>query len=87
MQPILNVSNIEKYYGVNLHGDIILGDHWLGVEVYHLLLQGDFFGHPVHKGDGEVDAGLPSGLISAHPLHNEHGGLGDNFDVEHYHDH
>ena len=40
--------------GVDLHGDVILGDHGLRRIVEHLLLQADLLGHALNERDFDV---------------------------------
>ena len=61
----LGVGDLKVDDRVDLHGDVILGDDGLGGEVHHLLLEGDGLGHPLDKGDLEVDAHAPDGVESA----------------------
>ena len=70
----LGVGDLEIDHGVDLHGDVVLGDHRLGVEVCHLLLQADLLHHPLDERDLQMQAHAPHGVEGAQPLH--HIGLG-----------
>ena len=70
----LGVDDLEIDHGVDLHGDVVLGDHRLGVEVRHLLLQADLLHHPLDERDLQMQAHAPHGVEGAQPLH--HIGLG-----------
>ena len=77
----LGVGDLEVDHSVDLHGDIVLGDHGLGREVHHLLLQRDVFGHPLNERDLEVQAHAPHALERAQALDDKGAGLGDDPDV------
>ena len=77
----LGVGDLEVDHGVDLHGDVVLGDDGLGREVHHLLLQGDIFGHPLNERDLEVQAHAPHALEGAQALDDEGAGLGNHSDV------
>ena len=55
----LRVGDLEIDDGVNLHGDVILGDDGLRRIVKHLLLEADLLGHALNERDLDVDADLP----------------------------
>ena len=46
----------EEYHRIYLHGNIILCDNGLGLEVHYLLLDGDTLCNPVDEGDHKVGA-------------------------------
>ena len=75
------VSDLEVDDGVDLHGDVILGNDGLGREIHHLLLQGYVLGYPLNEGNLEVEAHAPHGLECAQPLNDEGPGLLDHADV------
>ena len=77
----LGVGHLVKDDGIDLHGDIILGDNRLRRKVHHLLLQRDPLGDPVHQRHLEVQAGFPGGVIGPQPLDNELGSLRYHADV------
>ena len=79
----LGVGDLEEHHSVDLHGDVIAGDHRLGLEVHHLLLEGYLFGHAVDKRHFHMHAGGPGGVVAAQPLHHEYIGLGNDADVRH----
>ena len=65
----LGVGDLEINDRVDLHGDVILGDHRLGREVRYLLFQADLFGHALNKGHLQVQAHIPYGAERAQALH------------------
>ena len=71
----LGVSDLEVDHGVDLHGDVILGDDGLGGEVHHLLLQGHVLDDALNEGDLEVETHTPHGLEGAQPLNDVGTGL------------
>ena len=67
--------------GVDLHGDVILGDDRLGSKVRHLLLQGDFFCHPLDEWDLQMQSYVPDGPERAQAFDDIGPGLLDDDDV------
>ncbi len=72
----LGVSHLVEDDGINLHGDIVFGNHRLGRKVHHLLLQGNFFGDAVDDRNLEVETCFPGGVVGAQALQHKDGGLG-----------
>ena len=64
----LGIGYLEVDNGVDLHGDVILGDNGLRREVRNLLLEGDGLCNSFKEGDLDMDAGAPGGLIFAKAL-------------------
>ena len=64
----LGVGDLKKHHGVDLHGDVVLGDDRLGRKVHHLLLQGHHLGHPLDERKLEVDAHAPHSVERAQTL-------------------
>ena len=64
----LGIHDLKEHDGVDLHGDVIAGDDRLRGEVCDLLLQADLFGHPLHEGDLDVEAGRPCSGVAAQTL-------------------
>ena len=77
----LGIGHLVEYDGIDLHGDIILGDNRLGCKVHHLLLQRDAFGHTVHQRHLKVQAGLPGGVVGTQALNDELGRLRNHADI------
>ena len=77
----LGVGDLEEDHGVNLHGDVVAGDHRLGLEVHHLLFQAHLFYYAVDEGNLPVEAGVPGFVIDSQPLHHIRRGLGYDGDV------
>jgi len=66
---------------VDLHRDIVLGDHGLGLEIGHLLLEGDDLDHPVDERNLDMDTGMPGGVVGAESFDDEIGRLRYDADV------
>ena len=77
----LGIGHLVEYDGINLHGDIILGDHRLGCKVHHLLLQRDALRHTVHQRHLKVQASLPGGVVGTQALNDELGRLRNHADI------
>ena len=77
----LRIGDGEVDHGVDLHGDVILGDDGLGRIVQDLLLEGDALGDPIQERDQSVDADAPDGLVGAQALDYVGVGLLDHVDV------
>ena len=77
----LGVGDLVVHNGVDLHGDVILGDNGLGRIVQHLLLQGNAAGDAVNEGDFEMQAHTPNGLERAQTLDDVSPGLLDHSDI------
>ena len=82
----LGIDDLEVNDSVDLHGDVVLGDDGLGREIDYLLLQADPLGHAVNKGQLDMDAHAPGGLVRAQALHHEGAGLLDDLNVRHQQD-
>ena len=61
----LGIRNLEKYYRINPHGYVILGDNRLGSEINHLLLQVHLSGYFIDEGHFQFEPHTPGSLISA----------------------
>ena len=77
----LGVGDLEINDRVDLHGDVILGDHGLGRKVRYLLFQADLFGHALNKGHLQVQAHIPYGAERTQALHHIGPGLLHDDDV------
>ena len=55
----LGIGDLEIDDGIDLHGDIILGDNGLRRIVQHLFLQADLLGYALDEGNLHVHADLP----------------------------
>ena len=77
---LLCVCDLEKHNGVNLHGNVILGDNRLGLEVHNLLLDGYDTGNLIQEGYQEMGACAPFCMECTQSLNNINLGLGDNPD-------
>ena len=77
----LGIHDLEEHHGVDLHGNVIAGDHRLGRKVRDLLLQADLFGDPLNERDLDMQAGRPGVGVAAQTLHNVHHGLRHDDDV------
>ena len=53
------VGDLEEYDRVDLHGNVVLGDHCLRLEVYDLFLNGNPLCHAVDERYQKVDTGAP----------------------------
>ena len=65
---LYRIGDLEEYDGVDLHGDIILGDYGLRFEVNDLFLDGNPFRHTVNERHQKMDAGTPCLVESAETL-------------------
>ena len=77
----LGVGDLKVDHGVDLHGDVILGDDWLGIEIRHLLLQAHLLHHTLNEGDLQMQAHAPHGVEGTQPLHHIGTGLLHHIDV------
>ena len=77
----LGIGDLEVDDRVNLHGDIIFGDHRLGGKVRHLLLQAHLFGNALDKRHFQMQAYIPNGAERAQPFHHVGAGLLNNDDI------
>ena len=66
----LRVGDLKIHDGVDLHGDVVLGDDGLGRVIEHLLLEAHLFCHALNERGFEVDADLPDLAERAEALHN-----------------
>ncbi len=82
----LGVDDLEVDDGVDLHGDVVLGDDGLGGKIHHLLLQAHPLGHAVENGQLHVGAHAPGSVVGPQALHHEGAGLLDHMDVGHQQD-
>ncbi|KAF5031883.1 hypothetical protein DSECCO2_623130 [anaerobic digester metagenome] len=74
----LGVGNLKKHDGVDLHGDVILGDNGLRLKIHNLLFDRNLLGNAVKKRHLDVQTGFPRHVISAETLDNINGGLRHN---------
>ena len=77
----LGVGDLEIHDGVDLHGDVILGDNGLRRIVQNLLLQADPAGNAVNEGNLEVHTHAPHAVERAQTLNDVSPGLLDNRNV------
>ena len=77
----LGIGDLEVDDRVDLHGDVVLGDDRLGVEVRHLLLEADLLHHPLDERQLEVQAHAPYAVEGAETLHHIGLGLLDDIDA------
>ncbi len=77
----LGVGDLEVDDGIDLHGDVILGDDGLGIEVGHLLLQADLLHHALDERQLEVQTHAPNAVEGAEALHHVGLGLLDHVDA------
>ena len=77
----LGVGHLIKDDGVDLHGDVILGNNRLRRKVHDLLLERNLLGYAVNNRNFQVQTGLPGAVISAETLNDKHGGLRYNADI------
>ena len=75
------IEDLAEHDGVDLHGDVILGDDRLGREVQDLFLQRNFLGDAVEERDLDVDSGLPDGVEFTETFHDIGLRLGNDTDV------
>ena len=75
---------IRDSHGVDLHGDVILGDDGLGIEIRHLLLQAYLLHHTLNEGDLQMQAHAPHGVEGTQPLHHIGTGLLHHIDAVSY---
>ena len=80
----LGVRNLEIDDGVDLHGDVILGDHGLGREIRHLLLQRHLFSNPLNERHFEMQTHVPNRAECAKALHHIRLGLLNDDDAVSY---
>ena len=80
----LGIRDLEIEHRVDLHGDIILGDHGLGREVHDLFLQRHDFCYALKEGNFKMETHGPGGAVSAQTF--DHIGLGllDDFYVQYH---
>ena len=84
----LRIGDLEEHDGIDLHGDVILGDNRLRIEVRDLLLERNLLGNALKHRDQDVKAGVPRRAVGAEALHNVGLGLRNDLDVGHEdHDH
>ena len=79
----LGVGDLKIDDRVDLHGDVILGDDGLGIEVGDLLLEADFLDHALNEGDLQVQADVPGRAVRAETLDDVGAGLLHDVDVAH----
>ena len=79
----LGIGHLVEHDGIDLHGDVILGDHRLRRKVHHLLLQRDALRHTVHQRHLQVQTGLPGGIVGTQSFNDELGRLRDHPDIGH----
>ena len=84
---LYRVCDLEEHDCVDLHGNVILGDNCLGLEVNHLFLNGDPFCHTVDKRYQEVDAGAPRFIECTQTLDNVDVCLGNDADTGNQYQH
>ena len=64
----LGVGDLKIEDSVDLHGDVVLGDHGLGREICHLFLQGDHSLDSIDKGELKVKSHAPNSVERAQAL-------------------
>ena len=79
----LGVGDLKIDDRVDLHGDVILGDDGLGIEVGDLLLEADLLDHALNEGDLQVKADVPGRAVRAETLDDVGAGLLHDVDVAH----
>ena len=79
----LGVGDLKIDDRVDLHGDVILGDDGLGIEVGDLLLEADLLDHALNEGDLQVQADVPRRAVRAETLDDVGAGLLHDVDVAH----
>ena len=79
----LGVGDLKIDDRVDLHGDVILGDDGLGIEVGDLLLEADLLDHALNEGDLQVQADVPGRAVRAETLDDVGAGLLHDVDVAH----
>ena len=77
----LGIGDLEVDDGVDLHGDVILGNNRLGRIVKNLLLEADLLCHALNERDLEVNADGPDIAERAEPLDDIRPRLLDDIDV------
>ena len=78
------IGDLEIHDRIDLHGNVILGDHRLRGIVQHLFLQGNTTGDPVDKGHFEVQTDTLYTVEAAQPLNDIGTGLLHHIDIGDY---
>ena len=66
----LGIGNLIIKNSIDLHGNIILGNHRLRRKIYNLLFQGHIFCNSFNKRKLYVHTNTPGGSVSAQAFNN-----------------
>jgi len=75
------VDHLEEAHGVDLHGGVVGGDHFLGRDIQHAFHHVDLATDAVHDWDDDVEAGLERIGVAAEALDRPLIALGHHFEA------